>query len=403
MTELSADDPRKTRLPVVALPVSGGAFELELEVDRIARLRPVPATPQWVVLPAFANMHAHAERSFAGGPLPKSLADAVKQSEEARKKSSEAEFCERATMLLARALAHGTLRLRTHTDVDDLVEERALRGVMAARDRFIDRLDVEIVAFANARTDPASREGKRRLNAALKLGADLLGAVPALAPEPRSAVTALLELARAGNVAVDFHLDEHGTPTKSLLGFVIDETVRYGLEGRVAVSHACALATLPVAAAQRLAQRLAAARITVITLPATNLYLQDRGEATPRRRGITLVKELLAADVDVRLGSDNVCDVFYPYGDADPLEDIWLAAVTAQLDEPGPLIAMACGGRTEPKVGDVADLVLVKAASFRDALARRPSQRIVLRAGTPVEPPEPNRATVAAHSQSPYG
>lgn len=390
MTDPPAGGLRAPRLPPVVLPISGGAFELQLSADRIAALRPISETPQWVVLPAFANMHAHAERSFAAAPPPKSFADAVKQSEEIRKKSSEADFCDRAATLFAHALAHGTLRLRTHTDVDDLVEERALRGVIAARDRFAGRLDVEIVAFANARTDPASRDGRQRLTAALQLGADLVGAVPALAPDPRRAVTAVLELARAHNVTVDFHLDEHGVPTKSLLGFVIDETLRHGREEKVAVSHACALATLPVAEAEHLVRRLAETQITVIALPATNLYLQDRGKATPRRRGITLVKELLIAGVDVRLGSDNIRDAFYPFGNADPLEDAWLAAVTAQLDDPGQLIALACGGCTEPKAGDVADLVLVKAISFRDALARRPTERIVLRAGTPVEAPKLN-------------
>jgi cytosine deaminase len=383
MIDPRAGDPleARTRLSPVALPISAGAYEIVLADGRIAAIHPARGTPEWLLLPAFANMHTHAERAFSAGPAPKSFADALRQSEEMRKSASEADFHDRAAMLFSRALAHGTLRLRSHTDIDDLVEDRALRGVVAARKAFAGRLDVEIVAFANARTDPAGRDGQKRLVAALGQGADLIGAVPAFAPDPRRAVEAVLDLARAEDVPVDFHLDEHGEPAESLLSFVIDEVVRRGLEGRVALSHVCALATLPPAEAQSLARRLAAARITVIALPATNLYLQDRGAGTPRRRGVTLVKELLAAGVAVWLGSDNVRDSFYPYGDADPLEDAWLAALAAHLDEPAQLLAALSAGRGEPKAGDPADLVLVKAASLTDALARRPDARILLRAG----------------------
>jgi cytosine deaminase len=193
---------------------------------------------------------------------------------------------------------------------------------------------------------------------------------------------AALDLARAEGVSIDFHLDEHGTPGDSLLSIVIDGIIARGLERRVAVSHICTLATLPREEARELARGLATAAVTVvIALPGTNLYLQDRSEETPRRRGVTLIKELIAAGVSVWFGSDNVRDSFYPYGDADPLEDAFLASLAAQVDNPIQLLAGLSAGRGELQVGDAADVALVKATSLADALARRPAARIVLRAG----------------------
>ena len=147
-------------------------------------------------------------------------------------------------------------------------------------------------------------------------------------------------------------------------------------------SHCCALASVDEATARRTIERVAAAGITVIANPALNLYLEDRGPVTPRLRGLTLVHELVAAGVPVRFGSDNVQDVFYPYGSADPLEAAWLAALGAHVDDEDVLLAGICGGRTRIEVGDPADLVLVDADSVRDALARRPAARTVVRAGT---------------------
>jgi cytosine deaminase len=115
--------------------------------------------------------------------------------------------------------------------------------------------------------------------------------------------------------------------------------------------------------------------------------LQDRGEATPRRRGVTLVRELLAAGVKVRFGTDNVRDWFFPFGDGDMLDTALFTAVTANVDKDAQLIAGLCDGRATLVPGDPADFVLVPASSIEDALARRPAGRIVFKAGRQVAGP----------------
>jgi len=261
------------------------------------------------------------------------------------------------------------------------VEERALHGVLSAREELAGRLEVEIVAFATALTDPSTPEGARRLASAIDSGADLVGAVPAFHADPGRSLEATIDLAASLGVDADLHLDETVDPTAFQLEHLADVTLARGLEGRVTASHCCALALVDPRTAQRTVEKVAAAGITVIALPALNLYLEDRGESTPRLRGLTLVRELVAAGVPVRFGSDNVGDVFYPYGDADPLEAAWLGALTAHVDDEDVLLAAVCDGRTRIEEGAPADLVLLDASSVRDALARRPRGRIVVRAG----------------------
>jgi cytosine deaminase len=366
----------------VVLPGRAGIFELELEGGLVRAIRPSESREGRLALPAFADLHVHADRAFARGPRPpRSLADAIALVTEIKQACTVELVRERALQLFERALSHGSLRVRTHVDVDELVEERTMRGVLAAREELAGRLDVEIVAFATAFTDPASPGGERRLRLALAAGADLLGAVPAFHPDPAASVESLLDLAVACDADVDLHLDETVDPAGFQLELLADATLARGLEGRVTASHCCALAGVDAATARRTIEKVATAGITVIALPALNLYLEDRGEATPRRRGITLVQELAEAGVPVRFGSDNVCDVFYPYGDADPLEAAWLAALAAHVDDEDLLLAGVCAGRTRIEEGDPADLVLVDADSVRHALACRPAGRTVLRAG----------------------
>lgn len=366
----------------VWLPGREGAYELDVTDGVVTTIRRVDGTAERLALPAFADLHVHADRAYAAGPRPaRSLADAIELVAAVKRASTEEMVRARALELFRRGLAHGSLWIRTHVDVDELIEERGLRGVLAARREVAGRLEVEIVAFATKLTDPTTPEGKQRLERALEAGADLVGAVPRFHPDPAGSLEGVLDLARAAGVEVDFHLDETVDAAGFQLEHLADAVIARGMEGRVTASHCCALASVEPEVAARTVAKAAAAGITVVALPALNLFLEDRGEATPRLRGITLVRELVEAGVPVRLGSDNVRDVFYPYGDADPLEAAWLAALAAHVDDEEALLAGICAGRTRIEEGDRADLVLLAADSLRDALARRPGGRTVLRGG----------------------
>ncbi len=366
----------------VMLPGRDGVHELEVVGGCISAITPSDAPTGRLTLPAFADLHVHADRAFARGSRPaRSLADAIELVSHVKRAATEELVRERALRLFERAIVHGSARVRTHVDVDELVEERALRGVLAARGVVAGRLAVEIVALATAFADASTAEGVTRLERALEVGADLLGAVPAFHADPTASLEGVLDMAVAHGVDVDLHLDETTDPSSFQLEHLADATIARGLEGRVTASHCCALASVDAVTARRTIEKVVAAGITVIALPALNLYLEDRGGVTPRLRGITLVQELVEAGVPVRLGSDNVGDVFYPYGDADPLEAAWLTAVGAHVDDEDVLLAGICDGRSRVDCGDAADLVLIEADSLRDALSRRPAGRTAVRAG----------------------
>lgn len=379
----------ETTIDAVALPDRAGAHQLTLRDGRMAALVATPGVSvQWLALPGFANLHAHADRSFTVDTFrPRDFADAMAAAAAARASFTVADVRARARRLFERSIAHGVTRLRTHTDVDPLVELRSMEGVLAAKADVAGRLDVDVIAFANARNDLAEPEALARLERAIALGPDFLGASLNGSTDPARALGVLLDLAERTSLPVDLHLDEHLDADRMLTPMVADAVIARGLAGRVTISHLCALSVLEAKPAAALIDKLARAGITVLALPETNLLLQDRGGGAPRRRGITLVRELIAAGVPVRLGTDNVRDAFYPFGDGDMLETMLFAAVAAHLDDPRLLIGAACDGRRAIAEGDVADLVLLRATSLDDALARRPAERIVLKAGRQVAGP----------------
>jgi cytosine/creatinine deaminase len=87
---------------------------------------------------------------------------------------------------------------------------------------------------------------------------------------------------------------------------------------------------MPAETAARVIDKVAAANISIVALPACNLNLQGRG-MHPMPRGITRVAQLLAAGVNVCFASDNVQDPFHPVGNYDLLYAAHLGAMACHL------------------------------------------------------------------------
>jgi cytosine deaminase len=374
----------------VILPGREGAYSITLRDGLIADSAPSQndGVAPWLALPAFANLHAHADRSLTVTSFrPRSFADALAASAAARAAFTSEDIQRRATMFLERSLAHGVTRVRTHTDVDPVVSMKSMEGVVAAKSAMAGRIDVDVIAFSTSRNDLSQPDAISRLKDAIDRKPDFLGLSINSAADPKRALDVLLDLSEESGLPVDLHIDEHLLPGKMVAPMAVKMVTTRGLGSRVTFSHLCALAVLDPASAGKLIDSIAGAGITVIALPETNLFLQDRGDKTPRRRGITLVRELTAAGVKVRFGTDNVRDWFFPFGDGDMLDTALFATVAAGVENDTDLLAGLCDGRAALMPGEPADLVLVPASSMEDALARRQAGRIVFKGGRQVAGP----------------
>ncbi len=62
-----------------------------------------------------------------------------------------------------------------------------------------------------------------------------------------------------------------------------------------------------------------------------NIHLQGRFDDYPKRRGITRVKELMAAGINVCFGHDDVFDPWYPLGTGNMLQVLHMGLHVCQL------------------------------------------------------------------------
>ena len=132
----------------------------------------------------------------------------------------------------------------------------------------------------------------------------------------------------------------------------------------------------------------ALAGIAVFLLPQTNLFLQGRDHPSATPRGLTALRALQDAGVLVAAGADNVQDIYNLVGRSDPLETAALL-VMAGHQLPDTAFGMVSNHAREGMglagvgiaEGSPADLLVIDAASTRQAMADAPMSRRVYRRG----------------------
>jgi cytosine deaminase len=130
----------------------------------------------------------------------------------------------------------------------------------------------------------------------------------------------------------------------------------------------------------------------VVTNPGVNLHLQGRWDTYPKRRGLTRVQELLAAGVNVSVGQDCIKDPFYPMGNGNMLDQLFLLvhadhqSSAAQIDRCVDMVTMGAArtlklGEYGVGVGCRADLVVYPVAQASELVRLRPAPTAVLSRG----------------------
>ena len=343
-----------------------------------------------VVLPGFVESHCHIDKTLtvdrvenASGTLMEAIINWV-----AFKPSlTTDDYLARGRRALLMALRMGTTNLRTHVDVDanGLL---ALESVLELKREFAGRVDLQIVALGGPGVSNAEFAAMQQ---ALEMGADIVGGCPAIRSNSKAEVLRAFELAEQFGKHVDLHIDENENPESLSLETLAEETIARGLEGRVTAGHCCSLAFMDERTADRVIEKVARAKINIVTLPACNLVLQGR-EMNPTPRGLTRVKQLLEAGVNVVTGTDNVQDPFQPLGNFDLLAASNLTALAAHMTGRAQMLETLEMTTTRAakvlglehhglQVGCNADLVVIDAQSKLEALAQVSTNRMVIKAG----------------------
>ena len=348
----------------------------------------------WLLLPAMAEPHAHLDKALTADEVPNPKGDLMgaieawfQAAEDGR--LSYGRTVERATQAFEMLLVHGVTAVRTHINVTADIGIASVLAVQEAARAMEGLIDFQMVALTGwPMTGPDSAANVRALEEAVEAGVDLVGGCPNLQDDPPAHIADVLALATSAGIDIDLHTDETLDASVLTLRELARQVGDKGFDGSVAASHCVSLGMQPPDVQEAVATEVAAAGISVITLPQTNLFLQGRDDPQATPRGLTAINALLDAGALVAAGADNVQDPFNLVGRSDPLET---AALMVMAGHRLPADAYDMVTNTARRVmglppvnfepGDPADLVAIDAASLRGAVADAPMSRRVYRRG----------------------
>jgi cytosine deaminase len=302
-------------------------------------------------------------------------------------------------------VAQGTGLIRSHVDVCD-PSLTALRALIELRSEVVDLVDLRLIAFPQ---DGILRYpgGADLMREAVRLGVDAIGGIPhyeLTRDEGVESVHFMFDLARETGLPIDLHCDETDDDQSRFLEVVAARAIRDGMQGRVVAGHTTAMGSYNDAYAFKLIGILRQAGVTIVANPLDNVVLQGRFDTYPKRRGMTRVKELDAAGVNVACGHDSIMDPWYPLGRGSMLDALSMLVHLGQMTGRGELFRAWEMVTTNParaaevpwgvKEGLPANFVVFDATDEAEAIRLRPPARWVVRNGRVIAETEPARSVV---------
>ncbi|MDE1934484.1 amidohydrolase family protein [Bradyrhizobium sp.] len=335
-----------------------------------------------LVVPGLIETHIHLDKTCILDRCrieEGTVAEAVRETAAAKRGFTAEDTYARGKKTLERCISHGTMRMRTHVELDPGIGLIGLEAIEQLARDYEWAIDLELCVFPQEGmtnypgTEELLIEGLRR-------GARTIGAVPYFDSDPRKQIDRIFEIAREFDAEIDMHLDLAETTQNMQVEYVCRKTEEFGRGGRVAVGHVTQMSLLPAQRFNEIATRLASAGVAVTILPSTDLHLMGRSHDHAVPRGVVPAEPLRRSGVTCSISTNNVLNPFTPYGDGSLIRMANLYANVCHVSRPSDLagcldMVTASAARLMRlddygiRVGAPADLVCIDANNPTDAVA----------------------------------
>lgn len=397
-----------------------GLWQITIENGVFSRIDPQDTAPQvtgkrldaegGLAIPPFVEPHIHLDTTqTAGEPnwnQSGTLFEGIERWAERKALLTHNDVKTRAMQTLKWQIANGIQHVRTHVDVSDPTLT-ALKAMLEVKEEIAPWLELQIVAFPQEGI-LSYPNGEALLEESLRLGADVIGAIPHFEFTREYGVESLhkiFALAQQYDRLIDVHCDEIDDEQSRFVETVAALAHRDGMGARVTASHTTAMHSYNGAYASRLFRLLKMSGINFVANPLVNIHLQGRFDSYPKRRGVTRVKEMLENDINVCFGHDDVFDPWYPLGTANMLQVLHMGLHVCQLmgyrqiDDGLNLITTHSAKTLNLQdygiaIGNSGNLVILPAENGFDAVRRQVPTRYSVRQGNVISQTVPAETTL---------
>ncbi len=364
-------------------------------VSELKPLKNKDNKPKNILFPRFVETHSHFDKSFTWADFPNlesNYGGALSVNLEEHKARTTDKILERVEKSLKLAIKNGYRAIRSHIDTYKSQSINIWTELFKLQKKFSSELTLQFVALAPLEFWDTSN-GEELAKIFSSYGGILGGViVPPFNKKDTSRFLAkMLLLASKYKLEIDLHIDESiiepGAGIKVLLETIENLKIN---SIPITCSHLSSLISLSHREILNLGQKMAEKNIKVIALPLTNFWLLNRSnKTTSLKRPVAPIKQLQIAHVDVSLGSDNVQDPWYPFGNFDPFYMLSCSIPMLQLNPwermtlssiflaPSRLLNLKWDGLI--KKGCPADFVILDAQRWADVFSSTLKRKVFIK------------------------
>lgn len=347
-----------------------------------------------VLLSGLVEAHIHLDKALIADRMPNrsgTIGEAIEVTAKLKPSFTSDDVAARAERTLRMEILNGVTHMRTHAEFDPSGGFTGFTEIMKLRDRYLDVIDMQVVAFPQEGIHKAPGT-EQMMYEAMDAGADVVGGVPYNDLSANDHIDTVFEIAKKYDKPIDLHQDFMDNAEGSSIGYVIEKTIAEGYQGRVSVGHLTSLGAFDPEQLKPIAEGMAKAGISVFSLPATDLHMGGRKDTHNVRRGLTPIRALRAAGVNVCLASNNIRNAFTPYGNGDLFQIGMLGIAGGHLGGADDLPHVLDMITSYPAralgyddygiaVGRPADLVLVDSRKVGDVIIDLATKLLVMKRG----------------------
>jgi cytosine deaminase len=340
-----------------------------------------------LLLPSFVDAHVHLDKTRIGGPRLHHPVTASVAERAARERRLRVELQHDPLVygsnLVRQLSVMGTTHIRSHIDVDPDIKLRHVEAILKVREKYRGLVDIELVAFPQSGI--VKSPGVAELMAeAVRMGVDIVGGLdPEVFDNDRAGhLDRIFAIADKTGAPIDIHLHEPGETGLATIKAIIERSRALGMKNRVTISHGYALGQIPKAQLAQVLPQMAELGISVLT-------------SAPGSVNFPPVDDLIDAGVLYGGVSDNIQDMWSPWGNGDQLEramqlayrhgfraDAPLRRCFAMVTEqPARLLKLPRHALDAIAVGMPANLTAVRAEDLETAVLQRPPRLFTMKAG----------------------
>jgi len=266
----------------------------------------------------YSCYHAHFDKAYLMTPdifdnCQASLQEKWKLYRKFKQNYTQKDLLNRMSKCVVNMINQDVKYVRTFVDADSIVGQKCIDAAVYLKTMYQDKIKIDIaIQPLEGLEDPSSK--KNFLEACKK--ADFIGGLPDRDSSPENHLDLLFELAKKLNKPIDIHVGQNNIPSEKETELVLNKIEQ--LKQKVSLVHCISLACQEEDYIRHQAKRMKKLNVDVIVCPSAAISMkQNHSIYSPIHNSIAPVSILLEEGVNVKLGIDNIEDLFMPLVDGD--------------------------------------------------------------------------------------